>query len=210
MKIIPDTTRTLRFLSALFLTVVITACGSGDESSNPAGDNSGNNADAGTIEQQPDTSVGSTGDGSGLPGTDQGFIDEAVQRITEARSVQRNCGDTVMPAQIALVWDAKAELAAQGHSEWMQQTETFDHTGENDTSPGDRLTNAGYIWGAVAENIAAGYPSLQAVIDGWLNSPGHCRNIMSASVSEFAIALVNGNQSNTYSTYWTMLLADPL
>ncbi len=179
------------FLLLIAVSALITACGSGDE-------------------EQPGTGGGGTSDGSGLPGTSQTFIDKAVQRVNAARAVPRQCGATLMPAQAALSWNAKAEQAALSHSQWMRQTEIIDHTGENGSSPGDRLTDAGYTWSAVAENVAAGYADLDAVIDGWLSSEGHCQNIMSDNVTELGVALVNGGSGNTYTTYWTMVLAAPL
>src|SRR5512146_3156523 len=35
---------------------------------------------------------------------------------------------------------------ARKHSQWMLATDTFSHTGANGTDPGDRMTNAGYVF----------------------------------------------------------------
>ena len=48
---------------------------------------------------------------------------------------------------------------------------------------------------AYGENIAKGHPTEKAVIEGWLNSEGHCKNIMSPMFKEMGAARV--------STYWT-------
>lgn len=85
----------------------------------------------------------------------------------------------------------------------------FSHTGSNAGSPAQRVTAAGYNWRRVAENIAAGYPSVQAVIDGWMASDGHCANIMDPQLVHLGVACVAGGASNTYSSYWTMDLAAP-
>lgn len=96
--------------------------------------------------------------------------------------------------------------AALGHSNDMQQLNFFSHTGSNGSDPGQRLTNAGYSWRTYGENIAAGQSSVQSVVNGWMNSPGHCANIMNSSFREIAVACVKGGTGNTYGTYWTMVL----
>ena len=96
--------------------------------------------------------------------------------------------------------------AALGHSDDMQQRNFFSHTGSNGSNPGDRLTSAGYNWRTYGENIAAGQSTVQSVVSGWMNSPGHCANIMNASFREIAVACVKGTGGSTYGTYWTMVL----
>ena len=72
-------------------------------------------------------------------------------------------------------------------------------------SVADRVSAAGYAWSTVAENIAAGQPSVTRVVDAWMNSDGHCANLMNATVRDVAVACVvnTTNQSN----YWVMNLA---
>jgi uncharacterized protein YkwD len=81
----------------------------------------------------------------------------------------------------------------------MNSHNNLDHTGSDGSSAGDRLTTGGYYWTTYAENIAVGYTSEQAVIDGWLKSDGHCKNIMNANVSEMGVA--------TSGAYWTQVFA---
>jgi uncharacterized protein YkwD len=42
-----------------------------------------------------------------------------------------------------------------------------------------RITAVGFDWSAAAENIATGYPTPLAVVNGWIHSLGHCQNILS-------------------------------
>jgi len=82
----------------------------------------------------------------------------------------------------------------------------FSHTGSNGSSVGDRATAAGFNWTAVGENIAAGtsYSAVSAVLQGWINSPGHCANLMRSSYRELGAAKVS-NPSSTYNVYWTQV-----
>ena len=74
---------------------------------------------------------------------------------------------------------------------------------------GDRVSAAGYAWSSLGENIAAGYPGIDAVMDGWIASPGHCANLMNAGFTEVGVVCVPGAAGATYSTYWTMDLGRP-
>lgn len=53
-----------------------------------------------------------------------------------------------------LTFDGELLDAADAHTAWMDQTDTFSHTGVNGTNPGARMTDAGYGWQAYGENIA--------------------------------------------------------
>ncbi|MEX2366451.1 MAG: CAP domain-containing protein [Pseudohongiellaceae bacterium] len=70
----------------------------------------------------------------------------------------------------------------------------------------DRVTATGYTWSAVGENIAAGYSSVEEVMQGWLKSPGHCRNIMSDQFSEFGVSRVDVSDAD-FPSYWTQVFA---
>jgi uncharacterized protein YkwD len=54
------------------------------------------------------------------------------------------------------------------------------------------------------ENIAAGQMTADTVVQGWINSPGHCANIMSPAFSEMGAAFVVNNQSSQ-GIYWAQV-----
>jgi uncharacterized protein YkwD len=127
--------------------------------------------------------------------------------INNARSQSRSCGDTVYPAVNTVAWHCNLDLAAQGHSTSMAQYDYFSHTGLDGSSPGDRISAAGYVWRAYGENIAAGFPDEQSVMDAWLESPGHCVNIMNPIYTEAGVA-IDVNPDSVYKIYWTQEFAD--
>lgn len=131
---------------------------------------------------------------------------EMLNQVNLARGSSRSCGDDQMPAVAKLSWSCQLRSAAQAHSNDMAKNNFFDHTGSDGLSVSDRVTASGYSWNSVGENIAAGQSSITEVIIGWLDSPGHCRNIMSSSFTEFGSALVTNNESD-YSRYWTQVFA---
>lgn len=125
-----------------------------------------------------------------------------IDLINKARAKPRQCGDTSYTAAAPLRWNAQLATAAERHSLDMSDNNFFDHTGTGNTSVGERVNAANYAWQSVGENLAAGQLTLQEAIEGWLSSPGHCRNIMNTRYKEAGLACVE-NQSTEFSTYWT-------
>lgn len=118
-----------------------------------------------------------------------------LQLVNDVRSKGCTCGTTVMPAVGSLEWNDQLAKAAYDHSADMKANNYFSHTGQNGSSPGQRITTAGYTWTAYGENIANGYATEQAVFNGWLGSEGHCKNIMDADYKDMGV----GRDGN----YWT-------
>jgi uncharacterized protein YkwD len=133
---------------------------------------------------------------------------EILTQVNIARSQARNCGTVNYIATEALSWNCTLENVALEHSRDMGDVNFFSHTGSDGLSAGDRVTNAGYDWSATGENIAAGQPSIDAVINAWLGSPGHCANIMSPIYTEIGAASYTVSGSD-YPIYWTQVFARP-
>ncbi|HJU46085.1 MAG TPA: CAP domain-containing protein, partial [Chitinophagaceae bacterium] len=112
-----------------------------------------------------------------------------LQLVNDVRGKGCNCGATAMPPVAAVTWNNRLEAAARAHAEDMSKNNYFSHTGLNGSTPGDRITAAGYEWQGYGENIAKGYPSEQAVVDAWIKSEGHCKNIMNGNFKEMGVAM---------------------
>ncbi len=92
--------------------------------------------------------------------------------------------------------------AAQKYSQVMATSRCFEHNCGPVPNFADRIGQAGYGgWTALAENIAAGYPTPEAVVAGWMTSSGHRANILSPNYAEIGIGLVSGG--GEFGTYWT-------
>ncbi|MGB7184438.1 MAG: CAP domain-containing protein [Burkholderiaceae bacterium] len=135
------------------------------------------------------------------------FQTDILDRVNAVRLQGTACGGNTMPAVPSVQWNTLTEAAAQAHSQFMKDSNNLSHTGQNGSSVGDRLTAAGYTWSAVGENIAAGYPTGAAVVQGWIDSVDHCRNLMSSNFRHLGVAVVQGAATNNYGQYWTMVLA---
>lgn len=126
---------------------------------------------------------------------------EVLACINQARSKPCLCGTTTYPAVPALVLDAQLNAASDKYAVDMATYNRFSHTGRDGSQPWDRMSREGYNWRAAGENIAAGYSTTRAVVDGWLQSPGHCKNIMSANFKDVSVGY-GYSASSPYRHYW--------
>ena len=72
-----------------------------------------------------------------------------------------------------------------------------------------RLSAGDYSWVAAAENIGAGYPTLEAAMKGWEQSSGHRKNLLNRAVTEIGIGAAAAPPGSKYHTYWSLVLAAP-
>ncbi|MFD9462460.1 sigma-70 family RNA polymerase sigma factor [Streptomyces sp. NPDC060027] len=89
--------------------------------------------------------------------------------------------------------DAQLEDAALAHSEDMAARDFFEHSNPDGADPGERITTAGYRWSTYGENIAMGQQTPQAVMDSWMNSPGHRANILNCSFKNIGVGVHKGS-----------------
>ena len=133
---------------------------------------------------------------------------QALSLVNAARAKPRKCGRSSFPAVAPLKLSAVLNRAALVHSQDMANKDFFEHQGSDGSKVSDRVTRVGYTWRTVGENIAIGSQTAEAVVQGWISSPGHCANIMSPSFSEMGIAFVADPKSEA-GIYWTQVFATP-
>ncbi len=135
---------------------------------------------------------------------------ELLEAHNQARSQARLCDTESFSAAPALQWNCTLAEISHQHSNDMAQNDFFDHTGSDGLTAFDRMTNAGYSYSYAGENIAAGQQDVATVIEAWLNSPGHCRNIMNKNFTQLGAARVDSSlSSSTYGIYWTVDFGTP-
>jgi len=109
--------------------------------------------------------------------------------------------------------NAQLDKAALAHSQDMAAHGYFDHNSPSGQTPWDRIHAAGYQFSMAAENIAAGYPTPEAVIDAFFNetppNDGHRRNLLNCSLRDVGFAYYY-QKGSEYGSYWTQDFATPL
>ena len=146
-------------------------------------------------------------DGAPLPApNDAALLDSVLKRLNEIRADGGRCGGSEFPPSPPLERSSVLDDAARSHAEDMANNSFLAHTGSDGSNPGDRVTRAGYEWRVVAENVAAGQTSADDVAATWLDSAGHCSNLMDAKYSETGIAYAL-NPGDGRDIYWVQVYA---
>ena len=94
--------------------------------------------------------------------------------------------------------DPRLQTAAQAHACDSATRNRMGHDGSDGRDLGDRATDAGYAYREIAENVAQGYPSPKAVTQGWMNSPGHRRNILMRRAMDAGVGIATGSNGDLH------------
>lgn len=98
--------------------------------------------------------------------------------------------------------NTRLDLAAQRHAEDMLARNFFAHASPEGKTVRDRAQAAGYDWRMVGENIAEGQLSVDEVMDTWMHSPGHRKNILDPGFKELGVGLALGQSGGRYRIVW--------
>ena len=90
--------------------------------------------------------------------------------------------------------------AAQGFSADMADKNFFSHTGADGANFVQRAKRAGFAKTAMGENIAWGYKDAQGVVKGWMNSPGHRKNLLNCKSTLIGVGAARNAKG---VVYWT-------
>lgn len=191
-------------LAALVSLLVLAACGGG------GGDSSNTTSTTTDTTQTPTETVPADTTPVAAEATCNiaGFAQAMLNAVNQARIAGRNCGTDYYPAVAPLTWNTQLAQAAAGHSTDMANNNYFSHTSLDGRTFLDRINATGYLGSYWGENIYAGGADVSAAVNAWLDSPGHCANIMNANFKDLGAACAY-NASSTYSYYWTQDFAAP-
>ncbi|MCM3704929.1 MULTISPECIES: CAP domain-containing protein [Cytobacillus] len=99
----------------------------------------------------------------------------------------------------ALKLDEELSKVAREKSRDMKSKGYFDHNSPTYGSPFDMMKQFGISYTTAGENIAMGQQSPEEVVQAWMNSEGHRKNIMNANFTHLGVGHVaDGN-------YWTQM-----
>lgn len=131
------------------------------------------------------------------PGAAQTYLDA----INAQRAGVRSCGSfgTFGPSA-PLRWNDQLAAAAAAHSADQASRNVMSHTGSDGSDGGVRMARQVSNVSAWGENVAYNFASLASVVDVWIKSPGHCRNLMSSKFSDVGMAVAYSPSGNSF---WT-------
>jgi uncharacterized protein YkwD len=137
------------------------------------------------------------------------FEDEVLVLTNERRANDQNCGTGGQHSATGpLGTDPLLKCAARRHSLDMIQRSFFDHVSPDGVTPDTRIIATGYAFRGMGENIAAGVTTPEAVVQGWMDSDPHCRNIMVPNFEELGVGLAR-TPNGQFKLYWTQVFGTP-
>lgn len=131
----------------------------------------------------------------------------ALELVNEARSQPRRCGNRSFAPAPPVRLDGTLDTVAYGHAIDMAEHNYFEHEDLAGRTPADRVRAAGYREKLVGENIAFGPRTAEEVVQGWLDSPGHCENIMDPRFAQMGIAYAAGHARR--GLFWVQVFVQP-
>jgi len=158
-----------------------------------------------------------------IPTLSAAQIQDYLTIINAARAVATTCGGTGnYPAVPPVTWSNKLYKASYEHSQDLGVSNTWSHDGSGTLSDWtgyaagkqstfvERIVDKGYVYFTISENISAGTvrDTAQEAVDSWMASPGHCHNIMNATVTQVGMAHYY-DAGSTYKHYWTQNFGKP-
>lgn len=125
-----------------------------------------------------------------LDSTVANFEQEVIRLVNEIRAEN---------GLKALSYDWELARVARYKSQDMKDMGYFSHTSPIYGTPFQMIKNFGISYRSAGENIAKGYSTPQAVVNGWMNSSGHRANILNANYTHIGVGYVSGGN------YWTQM-----
>ncbi|MGW2117039.1 CAP domain-containing protein [Streptomyces zhihengii] len=122
--------------------------------------------------------------GGGSDSTPDGVEAQVLALVNKERAAA-GCGPVTA--------NAKLTKAADDYSDVMAASGVMSHTGPDGSTMTSRVEAAGYAWSTLGENIARGQADAEAVMDAWMNSPGHRANILNCSFDELGVGVHMGD-----------------
>ena len=119
-----------------------------------------------------------------------GYEQEVIRLVNEIRAEN---------GLKALTYDWELSRVARYKSQDMKDNGYFSHTSPVYGTPFQMIKNFGISYRSAGENIAKGYSTPQAVVNGWMNSSGHRANILNANYTHIGVGYVASG------TYWTQM-----
>ncbi len=128
-----------------------------------------------------------------VPSIDSGILSYEQEVVDLVNQIRKNHGLNPLTVNWQL------SRVARYKSQDMLDKKYFSHTSPTYGSPFDMIKAFNISYRTAGENIAMGYTTPSAVVNGWMNSTGHRANILNANFTQIGVGYVaNGH-------YWTQM-----
>lgn len=119
--------------------------------------------------------------------------DSIVVELLNAHNLERGAARVGL-----LVLETDLNQAAGKHAVWMASNDLLSHVGQGGNDISRRVRAEGYYYLTVGENIAEGFTTVEAVVNGWMNSSGHRKNILNPTYREVGFGVARSDSGDLY------------
>jgi len=127
---------------------------------------------------------------------DHGSLDKITRKVVRLTNRERK-----RKGIDKLSFNSKLQKAAQSHADDMDRTGRYlAHDSSDGRVLRDRIDAVGYDWSYISENAAVGQASPKAVVQSWMNSPGHRANMLDPEIQEIGVGYAIDDVSGR--PYW--------
>lgn len=137
--------------------------------------------------------------------------EEVLLLVNEVRSQPADCGvEGQFEAAAPLTMNPVLRCSARLHSLDMFERDFFAHDTPDGVDPFERMAEAGFVGSGGGENIALGQRTPEEVMVAWMESDGHCANVMRASFDTIGVGYHPGaGMRGDSNNYWTQNFGAP-
>lgn len=108
-----------------------------------------------------------------------------ITELSNQARLHEGLGDLKINPQLQAAAAAKAaDMLKRGY---------WNHYGPDGTAPWSFLSAQSYSYAYAGENLAKDFATSSGVVNGWLSSPSHRKNLLDANYREIGVATVSGN-----------------
>ena len=119
-------------------------------------------------------------------------VEMAIVEMTNAYRAKKSLAAVTVNPQLT--------NAARAYAQYLARTDKFSHEADG-RQVSDRAKTAGYSYCSIAENLALnqdsrGFETRQLalqMVEGWLNSPGHLKNIVAPHATEIGVGVAKAS-----------------
>ena len=128
-----------------------------------------------------------------IPDSSVKSLEEQILILVNKERLQRGLSPVVLNWQISRV--------ARTKSEDMRDNDYFSHNSPTHGSPFDMLRKFNIAFRSAGENIAKGQQTAEEVMQAWMNSEDHRKNILNDDFREIGVGYAEGGGT----TFWTQI-----
>lgn len=106
--------------------------------------------------------------------------------------------------------NSKLNLAAQNKAKHAMENDYWAHFAPDHTTPWSFIVSADYQYTFAGENLARGIYGSKEVVDSWIKSPEHEKNLLSDKYTEIGIGILEGRLSGEETIIVVQMFAAPM